>query len=150
VGASWMTPGLWQQWAGILDGAEEESWTGYTGGFSSYVPEVPAEIANVAWSEAHGKYTIVHSYSTTEAGNTYGLAAMMLGADGHTSYSTSNANYTSAETFYPEEVQAAQLGLPTGSYFKLSNGVYERVFQHEIVLVNATNNTVASFSLGGG
>ncbi len=150
VGATWLTPGLWQQWAGILDGAEEESWTGYTNGFAPNVPEMPQEIANVAWSEAHGKYTIVHSYSTSEAGNTYGLAAMMLGAGGHTSYSTSNANYTSAEIFYPEETQAQQLGLPTGAYFRLSNGVFERVFQHGIVLVNAASSAVASFSLGGG
>jgi hypothetical protein len=150
LGATQLAPGLWQQWAGILDGAEEESWTGYKNGFAANVPEMPQEIANVAWSESHGKYTIVHSYSTTEAGNTYGLAAMLLAASGHTSYSTSNDNYTAAERFFPEETQAQQLGLPTGSYFRLANGVFERVFQHGIVLVNPTNNAVGSFSLGGG
>lgn len=150
LGATQLAPGIWQRWAGILDGAEEESWTGYWNGFAANAPEMPQEIANVAWSEAHGKYTIVHSYSTTEAGNTYGLAAMMLAAGGHTSYSTSNENYTSAERFLPEETQAQQLGLPTGSYFRLANGVFERVFQHGIVLVNPTTQAVSAFSLGGG
>lgn len=150
VGGTWTTPGLWDFWSAILDGSEQEAWTGSTPGLAAGVWLWPSEIADVAWSEAHGKYTILHSYSTSEAGNAYGLASMMLVAGGHTSYSTANLNYTSSESSYPEQTTAQQLGAPQGGYTRLANGVYERVFARGIVLVNPTNSTVASFSLGGG
>ncbi len=68
----------------------------------------------------------------------YGLATMMLAADGHASYATSNTDYTSQENWFPEYDTAQQLGAPAGPYTVLANGVYERAFAHGIVLVNPT------------
>jgi hypothetical protein len=143
-------PGLWQQWSSPLDGAEEESWTDGGAGPAQQAHDWPTKLADVAWSEAHGKYVLVHSYSTTQAGNDFGLASLLLVAGGHSSYSTSNANYTSAETLYPDYSSAAQLGAPAGPYVRLGNGVYERAFSGGIVLVNPTLQAIPSFSLGGG
>jgi hypothetical protein len=103
----------------------------------------------MSWALANGKYEFVHSYNTTEAGNTYGLAAMMLLANGHVSYSTSNGA-TSDEYWFPEYDTAQQLGAPAGAYTVLANGVYERAFDKGIVLVNPTANTIPAFRLGGG
>ncbi len=141
--------GLWQTWSAPLDGAEEEAWTGQPNDLLGGVSTWPAQIANLGWDEAHGKYTILHSYDATEAGNTYGLASMMLAAGGLASYSTANGNYTNYETWYPEYTTAQQLGAPLGTYFQLANGVYERAFAKGIVLVNPTGQSVSPFSLGG-
>lgn len=149
IGGATFTPGLWQQWAGVLDGAIEESWTDGRLGLAQQIPDWPAKLANIAWSDAHGKYALVHSWNTTQAGNVYGLASMMLVANGRTSYSTSNGNYVSAEAWYPEYSTAQQLGAALGAYSKLSNGVYARQFASGMVLVNPTAKTVPSFSLGG-
>jgi hypothetical protein len=140
---------LWQTWSAPLDGSEEEAWTGQPGDLLGGVSTWPAQLANLGWDEAHGKYTIVHSYDATETGNTYGLASMMLAAGGLSSYSTANSNYTNNEMWYPEYGAAQQLGAPIGAYFQLANGVYERVFAKGIVLVNPTGRSVNSFSLGG-
>jgi hypothetical protein len=142
--------GLWQQWMAPLAGGEEESWTDGKLGLAQQVPYWPAKLADAAWSEANGKIEIVHSWNTSDAGNTYGLASMLLVAGGHLSYSTSNSCYTTCETWYPEYTTAQQLGAPTGAYTKLSNGVYERLFQNGLVLVNPTTTTVPTFSLPGG
>jgi hypothetical protein len=147
---STLTPGLWQKWAAPLDGAEEESWTDGGAGTAQQISDWPTKLADAAWSAANGKTEILHSYNNTEAGNTYGLASMLLVAGGDTSYSTSNANYTSAEAFYPEYTTAQSLGAPAGPYVKLANGVYERPFANGIVLVNPTATAVPAFSLGGG
>jgi Hypothetical glycosyl hydrolase family 15 len=147
---STLTPGLWQQWTAPLDGAEEESWTDGGLGLAQQVPNWRAKLAAIDWSEANGKYTILHSYNTTEAGNTYGMASMMLVGGGHTSYSVSNADYTSSESWYPEYDTAQSLGAAAGPYKQLADGVYERVFANGIVLVNPTASTVPNFALGGG
>lgn len=145
-----LTPGLWAKWSAPLDGSEEEGWTDAGGGLAQQDPVWAEKLANVAWSEANGKYVLLHSYSTTETGNTFGLASMLLVANGHASYSTSNANYTSAEATYPEFTTAQQLGAPAGGARQLSNGVYERAFSNGIVLVNPSSHSVPPFSLGGG
>jgi hypothetical protein len=142
-----ISPGLWQQWAAITDGAEEESWTDPGTGVASDTWAWPRKLADAAWSEAHGKYVILHSYNTTAAGNNFGIASMLLSAAGRTSYSTSNANYTSYEQFYPDYDAAARLGAPLSSYAVLSNGVYERQFRNGIVLVNPNTHPVGAFSL---
>ena len=151
IGAATLTSGLWQKWTGPLDGSMEESWTDGNAGLAQQVPDWPKKLANIAWSEANGKIALLHSYNTTETGNTYGMASMMLVANGRSNYSTSSGgSYTSAETWFPEYTTAQQLGAPTGAYTRLANGVYERVFQNGIVLTNPTTSSVPSFSLGGG
>jgi hypothetical protein len=151
IGGATMTAGLWQKWTGPLDGSEEESWTDGGAGLAQQSPDWTRKLANVAWSEANGKIAILHSYNTTEPGNTYGLASMMLVANGESNYSTANGgSYTSYEMWYPEYGTAQQLGAPTGAYSKLADGVYERVFQNGIVLVNPSTTSIPAFSLGGG
>lgn len=145
-----ITAGLWQQWASIFDGSMEESWTDAGQGLAQQVWAWPQKLADVAWSEAHGKYTILHSYNGTQAGNTYGLASMMLVGAGRTSYATSNTNYTNNEAWYSAYTTAQSLGAPAGAYTRLSNGVYERTFSNGIVLVNPTSQSKARFSLGTG
>jgi hypothetical protein len=148
IGGTTLTPGLWQQWTTPLDGSEEESWTDGGAGLAQQIPFWSVKLANDAWSEAHQKYALLHSYNTTETGNTYGLASMMLIAGGYSSYST--ANTSSSETWFPEYLAAQQLGAPSAAYTQLSNGVYERPFANGVVLVNPTANPVKTFSLGGG
>jgi hypothetical protein len=150
IGAAVGTPGLWQHWNTVLDGAEEEAWTDGGLGRAQQVPYWVAKLANVAWSEAHRKYALVHSYNGTRAGNAYGLASMLLVAGGYSSYSTSNTNLTSDEAWYPEYTTAQALGSPSGSYEQLGNGVYKRTFASGIVLVNPTAHSAPRFSLGPG
>lgn len=150
IGGAVLTPGLWQRWNAPLDGAEEESWTDGGAGLAQQIPSWPEKLGNVAWSEAHNKYAVLHSYNPTEAGNTYGLASMLLVAGGHSSYSTSNTSPISYEAWYPEYDAARRLGVPKGAYIRRHNGVYERVFTNGVVLVNPSTDVVPRFSLGGG
>jgi hypothetical protein len=139
----------WEQWAGYLDGVEEESWTDEGLGLPDWAPLWPARFAELGWAMANGKYELLHSYNTGEAANTFGLGAMLLAANGHASYSATNGA-TTDEYWFPEYDTAQQLGAPAGPYTVLANGVYERVFAHGIVLVNPTLNSIPTFSLGGG
>ncbi len=106
--------GLWQQWTAPIDGGEEESWTDGKLGLAQQIPFWASKLANAAWSQANGKLVILHSWNTTQAGNAYGLASMLLIAGGSASYSTSNSRYTNCETWYPEYTTAQQLGAPLG------------------------------------
>jgi hypothetical protein len=146
IGGSTVKRGLWQRWTTPLDGSEEESWTDGGSGLGQQVPFWSTKLADVAWSEAHGKLALVHSYNTTEAGNTYGLASMVLVAAGATSYSTSNL--VSTESWYPEYSAAQQLGPARGHYAR-SAGAYVRAFARGIVVVNPTLHSVRSIRLGG-
>jgi hypothetical protein len=148
IGGAWTTPGLWAKWNGPLDGAEEEAWGGQ-GSVSQQIKLWPAKVADAQWSAANGKIALLHSYSTTETDNTFDLASMMLNADGKTSYSTSNVNYTSSEMWFPEYNTAQALGAPTSSDKILAGGIHERVFANGIVLVNPTKTTTPQITLGG-
>jgi hypothetical protein len=142
---------VWEQWAGDLGGAEEESWTDGGLGPVQQIPYWSEKLTELAWTQAHDVYELLHSYALTEAANTYGLASMLLAARGTASYSTSNARtYTSQESWFPEYAAAQRLGAPSGPEETLALGVYERAFAHGIVLVNPGANPVHRFSLGGG
>jgi putative glycosyl hydrolase-like family 15 (GHL15) protein len=144
------TPTQWQALTTPMDGSEEEAFGDGGAGLAQQIPFMANKLKDVAWSEANGKYTLLHSYNTTEAGNTYSLAAMLLVAQSRSSYGTANNCYTYCETWYPEYTTAEQLGTPSGTYTTLANGVLERRFANGIVLVNATSNSIPAFSLGGG
>jgi hypothetical protein len=148
IGGSTGTAGLWQKWTTPMDGSEEESWTDGGAGLAQQIPFWAAKLANVVWSEANGKYALLHSYNTSETGNTYGLASMMLVAGGSSSYSTSGG--VSSELWFPEYSTAQQLGPPSAHYTKMPNGVYERQFANGLVLVNPSANATQTISLGGG
>lgn len=143
------TKGLWQKWNGPLDGAMEEYWTDGGLGLQQELYYWRSKLADISWSEAHGKFVLLHSYGTTEQDNTFGLAAMMLVADGHLSYSTSNGNEVSYEKWYSEYTTAERLGPALGAYTHRRTGVDERKFANGIVLVNPTLHRVRRFALGG-
>ncbi|MEA2144487.1 MAG: hypothetical protein QOG59_74, partial [Solirubrobacteraceae bacterium] len=150
MGGAYLTPGLWQQWNGPLDGAEEESFTDSGSGLAAGVWAWPRILAEAAWSEANGKIAVLHSWNSTHAGNIYGLASMMLIAGGESSYATSNGCYSACETWYPEYATAQQLGAPLGPYTQLSGGVYSRLYHNGLVVVNPTASAIAPLVLGGG
>jgi len=141
-----------------LDGFMEESWTDGGLGLAQWRYWWASMAKTAAWAAAHDKYELFHSWSTTEAGNTFGLAAMLLFASGRGSYSTSNASYFGGDSWYPEYDSAEQLGRPaeaasTSGRFTFcaqTPGVYyERRFANGLVLVNPCSATVANVSLGG-
>jgi hypothetical protein len=148
IGGSTVTPGLWQRWNRPLDGAMEESWTDGGVGLAQQIPDWRTKLNNVAWSEANGKYAILNSYNSTESGNTYGLASMLLVANGWSTYDTANSKYQS-ETWYPEYDTANQLGAPVGPFTVLPNGVYRRDFTNGVVLVNPSGSPATPVTLGG-
>ena len=141
-----------------LDGFMEEAWTDGGEGVAQQTPFWSAKAAAATWGAANGKYELFHSWSTTESGNTLGLAAALLFANGRGSYSTSSGGYSGNETWYPEYDSAQQLGPPTGSYTTsgpftdcgTTPGVYyERRFRHGLVVVNPCPSTVSNVALGG-
>lgn len=140
----------WEQWTGSQDGVEEESWTDGGEGLAQQIPFWSQKLTELSWAMANHKYEIVHSFNGGEAANTFGLAAMLLAANGYASYSVSNTSDGPDETWFPEYDTAQQLGAPAGAYTVLANGVYERAFDKGIVLVNPTGNSIPAFSLGGG
>ncbi len=144
IGGAATAPGLWQKWTTPMDGSEDEQFA--DANFTYYWS---TQIANAAWSEANHKIALLHSHSTTEAGNTYGLASMMLVAQGSSSYSTSNANVTKSELWFPEYALAQSLGAPTSPSTQLPGGVYLRTFANGLVAVNASSST-QNVNLGGG
>ena len=116
-------------------------------GAGQLAPVWNAKLENVAWSEANGKYAILNSYNTTEAGNTYGLSSMLLVAGAWSSYDTANSRYQS-EKWYPEYDAAEQLSEPLGGYTVLPDGVYRRDFANGVVLVNPSTNPAGVVDLG--
>jgi hypothetical protein len=138
----------WEQWVGHLDGVEEESWMDGGAGMAPQIPFWSTQLAELDWATAHGKYEFVHSHDSGEVGNAFGLASMLLLANGQASYSTTNGGVDD-ESWFPEYDTAKALGAPAGPYAVLANGVYERAFAKGIVLVNPTSHRVPSFWLGG-
>lgn len=149
IGGAVLTRNLWQRWNGPIDGAEEEAWTDGGAGPAQQLPWWRQKLQELAWSEAHGKYALMHSYSGTDAGNVYGLASMLLVAGGRASYSTSNVNYLGDERWYPEYQAAEHLGRPRGRYSRRGSGVYVRTFATGIVAVNPTRHGVGGVRLRG-
>ncbi len=149
IGGSRITPGLWQRWTSLLDGSMEESWTDAGLGPDEQIFDWSTKLANLAWSETHHKYGLLHSYNTSTAGNEYGLASMLLVAGGWSSYSSSNTNYATPENWRGLYVTAERLGPPIGAYTRLGNGAYLRRFAHGIVLVDPTAVPIGRFPLGG-
>jgi hypothetical protein len=144
IGGGATQPGLWQKWTTPLDGSMEESWMDTS---VSYF--WPVMMLDTAWSEANGKITLLHSHYTTETGNTFGLATMMLMAAGKSSYSTANANYQTSELWFPEYTSAQSLGVPTSASTQLPGGIYGRAFANGIVLSNPSGAASTVKLLGG-
>jgi hypothetical protein len=165
VGGANSAPGaastsVWDQWVGTsgITGAMEESFVGADEMNSSVgYTQWQGELANEAWSEANGKMFLGIHYDinqTEQSQDVYGLASMLMAANGYSSYSseTTPAASSGTYTFWPEYTEARNLGAPQGAYTTTtSNGatVYERRFANGLVIVNPTTNSTGSVSLGG-
>ncbi len=126
-----------------FDGASEESFTSGT----NHLPIVPSqwkqELANEVWNEANGKYLLANAdVGSSQALNTYGLATLLLAAEGRSSWDTDSGKYTSPEYWFPQYNTALALGAPLGSYTIQSNGLYVRKFQNGAVVVNPATRAV--------
>jgi Hypothetical glycosyl hydrolase family 15 len=147
IGGSTITPGLWQQWNGPIDGAMEESFTNGGAGRDSVANGLwAARLGDALWSEAHRRLALDHAVTRTRSGARYGLATMLLAADGENLYSAST-NY-SKEVWWPEYRTANRLGRPLGPYRVLPNGVYRRDFSYGVVLVNPRLHAHGRIRLG--
>jgi hypothetical protein len=137
-------PTYWQQFQQDgLDGAQEESFTSGT----DHLPVSPTvwkqELANEAWNEANGKYFLGNADVTTnQALNTYGLATLLLAAQGRSSWSTADGNYGAGEYWFPAYDTALRLGQPLGPYTVQPNGLYVRRFQNGAVIVNPATSAI--------
>jgi len=148
VGGSTVTPGLWERWNGPIDGAMEESFTNDgTGRDSVANGQWPTKLGHALWSEANGKLALDHAVTATRTGARYGLATMLLAANGQNLYSASTGY--SQEVWWPEYRTANHLGYPLGPYRVLSNGVYRRDFSNGVVLVNPHLHAHGPVRLGG-
>jgi putative glycosyl hydrolase-like family 15 (GHL15) protein len=149
IGGSTVTPGrTWQTWNGPLDGAMEESFTnGGAGRDSIRNGEWLPKLKHAVWSEAHEKISLDHARTRTRRGARYGVATMLLAANGNNSFYAS-AHYAT-EIWWPEYTTAKSLGRPLGEYRILRNGVYRRDFAHGVVLVNPHAHPASRVRLGG-
>jgi hypothetical protein len=155
IGGTYDQPAVWQQWNGPVSGAMEESFVGsYLGGSVPY-DQWQGELANEQWSEANGKYEMAVHYDPgqdQESLDTYGLASMLLAANGYTSYDSTVTTLNAASyDFWPEYTAAQSLGAPSGAYTTVTSGgatVYERKFANGIVVVNPTSSGSQSVALG--
>jgi len=149
IGGSTVTPGrTWQTWNGPLDGAMEESFTnGGSGRDSIRNGEWLPKLDHAAWSETHQKISLDHARTATRGGARYGLATMLLAANGGNSFYAS-AHYA-REVWWPEYKTAKSLGRPLGRYRVLRSGVYRRDFAHGVVLVNPRAHAAHRVRLGG-
>jgi hypothetical protein len=144
-------PAVWQRYVAQVDGAMQESWTYGTNHLPLPATEVQAGLANTAWSEAHGKYTLVNDDIThCEACSDYGLAAMMLVAGGHSSYDISNGIYTGTTNgvWWPSYSTAQGVGAPLGPYRTLADGLMVRSFASGSVVVNDTTSAISDPTYG--
>jgi hypothetical protein len=148
IGGSTVTPGLWQKWNGPLDGAMEESFTNGGAGRDSVANgQWLAKLHHARWSEAHGKIAFDHAVTARRSGARYGLATMLLVANGENRFYAST-DYEH-EVWWPEYRTARALGRPIGGYRVTRKGVYRREFTHGVVLVNPRTRSAGRVQLGG-
>ena len=143
-------PARWQQYVSHVDGAMQESWTYGTNHRPLPATEVKAGLLNTAWSEAHGKSTLVNDDITNcQSCSAYGLATMLLVAAGRTSYDTANGSYAgNYGTWWPSYTSAQGLGTPLGAYTTLPDGLMLRRFTNGYVVVNDTTGAISDPTYG--
>jgi hypothetical protein len=144
-------PAIWQQYVSRVDGAMQEAWTYGTNHLPLPGTEVQAGLLNTAWSEAHGKYTLVNDDITKcESCSDYGLATMLLVGGGHSSYDIANGIYTGTSNgvWWPSYTTAQSLGVPLGAYTTLADGLMVRHFASGYVVVNDTAAAISDPAYG--
>jgi hypothetical protein len=159
VGGTWAYPGtagqpmpFWTACGAHMDLMMEESLAITSAGQSGSVSYVPRQLLNLDWAETNGKHVQCVTLSTTEAGQTYGLAAMLLCANGMCEKSTNNNSANANETWYGspgsgtggEYDAALRLGAPLGARTSIGNNAWQRLFANGNVKLNASAVTVAS------
>jgi len=148
IGGSTVPPGLWQKWNGPLDGAMEESFTNGGAGRDSIANgQWFAKLEHARWSETHEKIALDHAVTASRSGARYGLATMLLVANGENRFYAS-ADYEH-ELWWPEYRTARSLGRPVGAYRVTRRGVYLREFTHGVVVVNPQTHAVRRIRLEG-
>jgi hypothetical protein len=155
---------VWRQYSQYLDGSEEEAWMTSSTTTENTTSAWLTQEGDDLWSEESGKLAFEHSYAGNEAGNTYGLASLLLVASGESSYSTANSSSqgecyagSGCEANYAEYTTAEQLGTPssaatpaiTSSSSGAGTTVYSRKFANGLVIVNPTGGSL-SYTLPSG
>ena len=118
-------------------------------GVTRHRSDVTKQLDELIDAERKGKFFLAElpAESTDSRAITYGLATVLLGAAGRSSFDVSgNPAYTRA-LWYPVYDEARRLGSPSGPHAVDPNGVYRRDFAGGTVLVNPTTATHA-VSLG--
>ena len=119
-----------QSYAGCVDGIMLESFTDGGLGLSQQTPWDQAMLQAAGWCESVGKDVVVHTYNTSETGDVFALCTALLVANGHTFFTTSTNNYSTAPTgdlWWPEYQLAASLVSAVGPYTQ-TGSAYTRQF----------------------
>jgi len=131
----------WARLGALADGATEESWAYGTNKLPVSQSQLNYELANGAWSEAHGKDLFANGFlpASNLADSTYGLATVLMVANGISSWDVSEGSYGSHE-YWPSIYTTAQnLGAPLGAY-TVSGSVYSRAFTNGTVTANVATH----------
>jgi hypothetical protein len=152
------TSAQWDAWGGLtgISGQMEESCIGFSDGRPVPYSQWQIEVANMRWSESNHRYAMCLHYDDgqdRESPDTYGLASMLLVADGYSSYNSTVTRLSQGSfAWWPEYTTAQNLGVPTSGYTTIRSGsatVYERRFANGIVVVNPTSASSGTVALGG-
>ena len=142
-------PAVWQRFDTQMDGAMEESWTYGTNHAPLPTSEVTNGLANVAWAEAHGKYTMLNDDITNcSSCSGYGMATLMLVGQGLTSYDLSAGSYNNYSAWWDSYGKGSGLGVSLGNYTTQANGLLVRRFLNGTIVVNDTANPIGDRLFG--
>ena len=141
---------VWERYDSQLDGAMEESWTYGTDGHPVSAARLQAGLANVAWAEAHHKYSILNDDITNcSSCSGYGMAALLLVGQKLSSYDISNGSYGSYNNWWSQYYDKGQrLGNAQGNYYTQANGLLVRRFTAGTVVVNDTTHAIDDPTFG--
>jgi hypothetical protein len=142
-------PAVWQRYDSKMDGAMEESWTYGTNHKPVPASRVQNGLANVAWAEANGKYTIVNDDITNCAScSGYGMATLLLVGQRLSSYDLSAGSYNNYSAWWSSYGKSAGMGVALGKYSTQSNGLMVRRFLNGSVAVNDTTHAISDPTFG--
>ena len=142
-------PAVWQRFDSQMDGAMEESWTYGTNHKPVPASRVQNGLANVAWAEAHGKYTIVNDDITNcSSCSGYGMATLLLVGQRLSSYDLSAGSYNNYSAWWNSYGKGAGMGVALGNYSTQSNGLMVRRFLNGTVAVNDTAHAISDPTFG--
>ena len=150
IGSWGENPDVGRSWLKHVDGAMDEmfvKWGSSPDSGYAWEGRWENQLESLKYAQDQGKEFLAVSHSTgnDQAAARYGWASVLLGANGranfglHTDYGTEN--------WFPAEYEV-DIGSPSGTESKDSEGSHRRVFSNGIVLVNPTDKTL-SVELGG-